>query len=119
MRDAGTPEVVIDILPGYLKGFTGEGTPAGSHSWAYKQTSIAAATFMYAAKAHGLVTRPMEGFDQEALKKAVGLTDRYAVPIIISAGYPTEDHATVGGTRLEPTEVFFEGKFGEQTSNLF
>ncbi|TMW69314.1 hypothetical protein Poli38472_001470 [Pythium oligandrum] len=118
MKEGGAPQFVIDIVPGYLQGYSGEGTPAGL-AWSYKQTSIAATTFIYAARALGLVTRPMEGFDQEKLKEALGLTDRYSVPIVISVGYPKGDLPTKGGLRYNPTDVFFEGKLGGSTAALF
>ncbi|TMW69312.1 hypothetical protein Poli38472_001468 [Pythium oligandrum] len=57
MKDAGTPQFAIDMVPGYLRGYAGEGTPAGL-AWSYKQTTFAAATFIFAARALGLVTRP-------------------------------------------------------------
>ncbi|KAJ0389063.1 hypothetical protein ATCC90586_011010 [Pythium insidiosum] len=61
----------------------------------------------------------MEGFDQEGVKKALGLSDRYSVPIVISAGYAKDDAVARGSIRLPPTEVFFEGQFGKSTAALF
>ncbi|KAJ0407584.1 hypothetical protein ATCC90586_006227 [Pythium insidiosum] len=119
MREAGAPEGMVNYMPTYLDSFSGENTEAGSIAWSYKQTSIAAATFLYAARIHGLVTCPMEGFDQEGVKKALGLSERYSVPIVISAGYAKDDAVARGSIRLPPTEVFFEGQFGKSTAALF
>jgi nitroreductase len=106
-------------MPGYLAGFSGENTPEGAKSWSYKQTSIAAATFIYAAAAKGLATCPMEGFDQEAIKKALGLSDRYSVAIVVSVGYPKDGAKPRASGRRPPTEVFFEGQLGGSTAALF
>lgn len=54
---------------------------------AYKNTSFAAMTYMLAAAAHGLDTAPMEGFDANAVHKALGLPERYSVPLIVATGY--------------------------------
>ncbi|TMW69313.1 hypothetical protein Poli38472_001469 [Pythium oligandrum] len=118
MRDAGIPEAYINVLPTFLKGFSGEGTPAGL-AWSYKQTTFAAATFIFAARALGLVTRPIEGFDQEKLKTALGLTERYSVPVVVSVGYPKGDLPAKSSLRFNPAEVFFEGTLGSLMSGLF
>jgi hypothetical protein len=44
-------------------------------------------TYMHAAAAHGLDTAPMEGFDADAVHKALGLPERYSVPLIVATGY--------------------------------
>jgi nitroreductase len=44
-------------------------------------------TYMLAAAAHGLDTAPMEGFDADAVHKALGLPERYSVPLIVATGY--------------------------------
>lgn len=118
MRAGGAPEGMVNFLPMYLNNFSGEGTDKGL-GWSYKQTSIAAATFLYAAAAHGLATCPMEGFDQEAVKKALELPDRYSVPIIISVGYTKDGVQPRVSGRLPPAEVLFEGKLGGSTTTLF
>ena len=56
--------------------------------WAYKNTALAAAAYMYAATAHGLATCPMEGFDERRLCFSLGIDmERYSVPMIVSTGY--------------------------------
>jgi nitroreductase len=60
--------------------------------WAYKNTALAAAAYMYAATAHGLATCPMEGFDERRLCFSLGIDmERYSVPMVVSTGYSVEE----------------------------
>ncbi|KAI9911415.1 hypothetical protein PsorP6_009194 [Peronosclerospora sorghi] len=47
-----------------------------TEAWAFKQTTFAAATFLYAAQVHGLSTCPMEGFDQIRVRNVLDIPDR-------------------------------------------
>lgn len=58
------------------------------------QTMLAAATFMIAAKGAGLDTSPMEGFDEDRLKRLLNIPAYMSVPIIIPVGYALETTAT-------------------------
>lgn len=59
--------------------------------WSYKNTALAAATYMLAATAHGLTTAPMEGFDERRLCSALDIDQaRYSIPLVISTGYAIE-----------------------------
>lgn len=64
------------------------------------QTMIAASTFMIAAKAAGLDTCPMEGFDEERLKKLLAIPGRMTVPVIIPLGYALEKDTLENTYRL-------------------
>ena len=64
------------------------------------QTMFAASTFMIAAKSIGLDTSPMEGFDEERLKKLLAVPKSMSIPIIIAVGHPLDDTAYSPGTRL-------------------
>ncbi len=64
------------------------------------QTAFAAATFMIAAKSAGLDTSPMEGFDEERLKKLLAVPKTMTVPLIIAVGYPLDQTAYNPGVRL-------------------
>ena len=55
---------------------------------------LAASTFMIAAKSVGIVTCPMEGFDEHRLMKLLEIPDYMTVPIIVTAGYPLETPRT-------------------------
>ncbi|GMF51443.1 unnamed protein product [Phytophthora fragariaefolia] len=91
-----------------------------TEAWAYKQTTFAVATFLYAAQVHGLATCPMEGLDQAKVKKALNIPDRYSIPVVVALGHENPDAKPAKpSVRLPPKEVFFEGKFGQPLENLF
>ncbi|CAH0481466.1 unnamed protein product [Peronospora belbahrii] len=91
-----------------------------TEAWAFKQTAFAAATFLYAAQVYGLATCPMEGFDQIRVRNALNIPDRYGVPVIIALGHPNPTEKPENpSARLDPTEVFFDGKFGDSSNKIF
>jgi len=56
--------------------------------WAYKQTALAAMTYMLAATSLGLETHPMEGFDSARVGEVVGLSpQRYSTSLVVATGY--------------------------------
>jgi nitroreductase len=60
-------------------------------AWAYKQTALAAMTYVYAATSKGLATRMMEGLDPGRAADAVGLpAPRFSVPVVVVSGYEVE-----------------------------
>ncbi|OQS05541.1 pyridine nucleotide-disulfide oxidoreductase [Thraustotheca clavata] len=110
---AGTDPIVNKYLGFKLGAFGGEANHTVT-AWAYKQTMIAAATFVYAVEGHGVGTQVMEGFDEPKLREILGIPDRYSVPVVIACGYPDFDKITYGPTpRLPTSNVFFSGKFGQ------
>ncbi|MFN8390547.1 MAG: nitroreductase family protein [Bdellovibrionota bacterium] len=64
------------------------------------QTMLAAATFMIAAKAAGLDSSPMEGFDEERLKKLLAIPSSFTVPLLIAVGYPLDETSISNSVRL-------------------
>ncbi|KAI9923195.1 hypothetical protein PsorP6_001095 [Peronosclerospora sorghi] len=103
--DYGAPADVVSNMPHVVRLFSGEGMVASGlraviattmsppfprldQAWAFKQTTFAAATFLYAAQVHGLSTCPMEGFDQIRVRKVLDIPDRYRVPVVIALGHP-------------------------------
>lgn len=136
LQDNGAPEALVHYLPKAVATFSGDKIPtpddneqpsiepptsAKTLAWAYKQTTFAAATFIYAAQASGLATCPMEGFDDAKLRSALDIPDRFSVPVVISCGYPKPEMVPQGVVtpRLPPTEVFHNGKFGQSSEKLF
>jgi nitroreductase len=141
MHEDGAPLDMVNQLPLMVRMFAGEGhlgglirscistvvsplkaTPAfvPTIAWAYKQASLAASSFLFAAHSHGLGTCPMEGFDETRVKNCLDIPDRYSVPIIIACGYPQEDKLPTKQTpRLPATDLFFDGKFGNSSAKLF
>ena len=54
--------------------------------WAVKNASLFAMSIMFAAKALGLESHPMDGFDEEKVKKEFGIEERCVVPMLIALG---------------------------------
>ncbi len=56
-------------------------------AFACKNAGFFAMSLMLAAKSLGLDTHPMDGFDQEGVKKEFNIPDHYWVPVLIAMGY--------------------------------
>jgi nitroreductase len=83
-------------------------------SWGYKNTSLAAQTFVYAAESNDLATCIMEGYDSRRVQEILRIPDRYAIPLVVATGYEYEDPETFQRTpRLDLSEVVFGETFGE------
>jgi nitroreductase len=61
---------------------------------------LAAATYMIAASGAGLATCPMEGFDEERLKKLLAIPRYMSVPAIVATGYAVEGDDVPESLRL-------------------
>ncbi len=65
--------------------------PAEHETWAVKSASLACAHAILAARARGLDTCPLEGFDSRRVARLLGLRgDRYSLPMILAVGYRDE-----------------------------
>ncbi len=74
------------------------------------QTMLAASTFMIAAKAAGLDTSPMEGFDEYRLKKLLSIPQQMHIPIIVALGYPIDTEYPPQSVRIPLEEkLSFDG----------
>ncbi|CAK4083986.1 unnamed protein product [Aphanomyces euteiches] len=134
METAGQSTADIHQLPMKLRFFGGEGHLAGlirsgisaaftpfqavptyapTIAWSYKSTMLAVTHYVLALESHGIGTCVMEGFDETRLRHALDIPDRYSVPVVVTAGYPVESTKPLT-LRLDPNEVFFDGKFGRQ-----
>ena len=83
-------------------------------AWGYKNASLLAQTFVYAAESHDLATCIMEGYDSRRVQEILRIPDRYAVPLMVATGYEYEDPSTFQETpRLDLSEVVFQDSFGE------
>ncbi|EGZ13464.1 hypothetical protein PHYSODRAFT_303035 [Phytophthora sojae] len=120
-RDNGAPEPFVSKIPALVELFSGEHDPnVSTEAWAYKQTTFAAATFLYAAQVHGLATCPMEGLDQAKVKQALGIPDRYSIPVVVALGHVNpEAKPAKPSVRFPPSEIFFDGKFGQSLEKFF
>ncbi|KAI9908731.1 hypothetical protein PsorP6_003800 [Peronosclerospora sorghi] len=124
LYDYGAPADVVSNMPHVVRLFSGEAMVASglwaviattmsppfpvpssvsTEAWAFKQTTFAAATFLYAAQVHGLSTCPMKGFDQIRVRKVLDILDRYRVPVVIALGHPDPAAKTQKpSVRLDP-----------------
>lgn len=65
--------------------------PVNMTGYAWKQTMIPVTTFVQLATAAGWETCVLEGIDQDAVRRVVGLPERFTVPVIVTVGYPLLD----------------------------
>ncbi|GAB4587251.1 nitroreductase family protein [Nocardia sp. IFM 10818] len=71
--------------------------------YAVKDAMIAAAYVMLAATERGLATSPMNGWDEEKVKKVIGIEDRpdLAIALLMSVGHPAEQRIHPGRRSLD------------------
>ncbi|TLG18148.1 dehydrogenase [Nocardia cyriacigeorgica] len=77
--------------------------------YAIKDAMIAASYVMLAATELGLASSPMNGWDEAAVKKVIGIEDRddLAIALLVSIGYPAEQRHHPG-RRARERNVFHE-----------
>ncbi|KAF0693223.1 Aste57867_15817 [Aphanomyces stellatus] len=141
MTAAGESVADIHQLPLKLRFFGGEGHLAGAIrsgisaaftpfqavptyvptiAWSYKSTMMAVSQYLLAAESHGLGSCVMEGFDEVRVRHALDIPDRYSVPVVVTSGYPKPvTDVPPPSPRLDPTQVFFDGKFGASAASFF
>lgn len=61
--------------------------------WATKSTALAAMTLLHAARAEGLSTCPVGGFDPDALQAEFGIDDRYEPVMLVTMGHAAPNAA--------------------------
>jgi len=88
-------------------------------SWSYKNTALAAQTYLFAAQSHQLDTCIMEGFDPRRMKEVLCIPDRYGIPMVIGTGYEYQEEGDGKPKppkltpRLPLEEVVFQDRFGD------
>jgi len=86
-------------------------------AWSYKNTSLLAQTFVYAAESHNLATAMMEGFDPRRTREFLRIPDRYAIPLMVATGFEYKEEQDVNKShdtpRLDVSEIVFSDTFGE------
>ncbi|KPA80845.1 putative mitochondrial nitroreductase-like protein [Leptomonas pyrrhocoris] len=88
--------------------------PVSRAGYAWKQTMIPATTFMQLATAAGWDTCMMEGIDEEAVKRVLGVPARCTVPVLISVGHATAaaaERAKVRSSRFATAHLIRWNKF--------
>jgi nitroreductase len=77
----------------------GERPDAVNRSWAERSSSLAAMTLLHAARAEGLATCPMGGFDGDALQEEFDIDDHYEPVMLVTLGHADEEAADVTNPR--------------------
>ncbi len=87
--------------------------------YAVKDAMIAASYLMLAAAGMGLATAPMNGWNEDEVKKVVGIEGRedLAVALLVSVGTPAEERRHPG--RRPRERHVFHGRYGAQQSGLY
>jgi nitroreductase len=66
---------------------TGWQDPQRAFRKAVRDTALFGMTVMIVARAYGLETHPMEGYDEQKLKEFLGVEEYKVIPMIIAIGY--------------------------------
>ncbi|MFA5479657.1 MAG: nitroreductase family protein [Candidatus Muiribacteriota bacterium] len=74
--------------------------------FALKNASFFAMSLMYAAKALGFETHPMDGFNEEKVKIKFKIPDNRIIPVIIAVGHPSPDLNLLPRAYRKPIDKF-------------
>ncbi len=80
------PEMVVTYR-GMAGGLYGTDDSLKRKMFAVKNTSILAMNIMIAARGLGLETHPMDGFDEDSIKKEFNIPTDKIIPMLITVGY--------------------------------
>ena len=93
----------------------------GSHPnismWVTKQTMIAATTMMWMAEALGYDTGPMEGFDEDKVREALGIPEHVRVLFLLALGRLRGEDGKYPG-RLPRSRTLFAERYGDPFPEL-
>lgn len=64
--------------------------PSGCRGFALRNAGLFAMSFMLAAKDLGMDTHPMDGFEQDKVKRAFNIPGKYEVAMLIAIGFRNE-----------------------------
>ncbi|MFC7370159.1 nitroreductase family protein [Fictibacillus iocasae] len=85
---AGAPAQARDTLLSNINGAYARGREFGERE-ALKNASLGAMQLMLAAKALGVDSCPMTGFDHDGIVEALNISERYIPVMMITLGYPS------------------------------
>ncbi len=74
--------------------------------FAVKNTALFAMNLMIVARGLGLETHPMDGFDEEAIKKEFGISEEKIIPMLIAIGYLKEGVKLLPRAFRRPVDEF-------------
>ncbi|MFW5911237.1 MAG: nitroreductase family protein [Halolamina sp.] len=72
---------------------------ATNRNWATKSTALAAMTLLHAARAEGLSTCPVGGFDADALQDEFDVDDQYEPVMLVTMGHAAPDATDTNAPR--------------------
>lgn len=75
-----------DVYSGMMDNLYGPVDSIKRKIFAVKNASFFAMSFMIAARAFGYETHPMDGFDEDAVKKEFGIPQNKIIPLLIAIG---------------------------------
>lgn len=79
-----------DMYRGMMAQLYGKPDSLRRKVFAVKNTAFFAMTLMIAAQGLGLETHPMDGFDEDCVKKAFGIPEDKVIPLLVAVGYMKE-----------------------------
>lgn len=99
---------IFNTLVGFFKVVPREPISSfGLGVWSIKSCALAAENLMLAFRAHGYDTCPMEGYDSHRVKKALGLSSKAHIVMILGVG--KRDEGGMYGPRIRfPREQFIK-----------
>ena len=103
----------FSILGFFTRWFYPLPTLVPSETWACKQATLVAMTYMLACSSRHLATAPMEGIDAGGIRRVLNIPSRYAIPLIVSTGVAAKERSRERELhRRYPLEDFvFENSF--------
>ncbi|MDX5476953.1 MAG: nitroreductase family protein, partial [Cyclobacteriaceae bacterium] len=99
---------MIALFVGFARPMVREVSETDVRISVHKSAALAAMTFMYAMKAEGCDTCPMEGFDSKRVKQLLNLPSGAEINMIIGCGKGLPEGIYGDRFRVPNEEVIFE-----------
>lgn len=105
------PETVKDTIISQIQNVY-ENVPNAGVNLAIQNSAFAAMQLMLAAKAEGIDSCPMTGFDAQAVRDTLKIPDRYIPTLLVTLGYAAEP--AHGSGRFPIEKILSYDKFGSK-----
>ncbi len=105
LKKAGSPDEIRTMMIDRAKGMTGNMPPEGKLAWAKCHVYLAIGNAINGAKALGLDSCPMSGFDPEAYSRILGLPAHLIPTLLCPVGYAADKPMLK--VRLSKEDIFF------------